>query len=202
MCVLALSTKNTTKDDIFLALQNYRGANKMDEVHARRHTTASKNRGVVFVFFFHHEQIGFFGFFAWVTNWASSIKPTNTDVFLPCSSCLCPCSSSALRLSPGQLSRSSRLSMEAVVVEYLPTDKQPKQTACAPLSLWRFYCDREQTRWIDFRNIVGVFPHLWLFNSRIRLFKHLEWFYCGGFLFIFFLFWAHSDMQRAGSIRM
>lgn len=76
----------------------------------------------------------------------------------PWSSCLRPCSSSALRSNPDQLGRNSR------DYRWKPVRKtqrrgriflfrrKPKQTAGAPLSLWRFYCDREQTRGIDFRN--------------------------------------------------
>lgn len=65
------------KDVIFLALQIYRGANNIDEVHARRRTTAAPLKKsdalahrrsfdggtkieVLFLYFFHYEQMFFF----------------------------------------------------------------------------------------------------------------------------------------------
>lgn len=194
MCVLALSTRNTTKDDIFLALQNYRGANKIDEVGTRRHTTASKNRGVVFVFFF---------FSPWVTNWASSIEPQPTWTSFPPLQLL---SSPAFVLCVAFESRATLpdYRWRPSGVECSPADESQSKQACAPLSSWRVLL-RQRT------NEGNWFQKYRLGYSLICDFLIQEYdflniwsgFIVGLFFFVcFFCFLAHSDMQRAGSIGM
>lgn len=74
---IIIQREKKSQDDIFLALQIYRGANNIDEVHARRRTTAAPLKKsdalahrrsfdggtkleVLFLYFFHYEQMFFF----------------------------------------------------------------------------------------------------------------------------------------------
>lgn len=152
----------------------------------------------------------FFVFFTWVTNWASSIKTNNMDVFLPEAAVF-------VRVRPLRCVRVpiSFFCRNCRDYRWKPVRKtqrrgriftfrrKPTQTAGAPLSLRRFYCDREQTRGIDFRIKLA---YSLICDFLIQQFGFLNiW---SGFivvvflLLLFFLFWAHSDMQRAGSVGM
>lgn len=100
----------------------------------------------------------FFCFFTWVTNWASSIKTNNMDVFLPEAAVFVRVRPlRCVRVPISLFCRNCRDYRQRPVRKTQRRGRiftfrwKPKQTAGAPLSLRRFYCDRKQTRGIDFR---------------------------------------------------